>query len=158
GGPAGNLGTECRAAAGDCDMAEVCDGTNAACPSDAEQASATPCTDDVTPCTTDTCYGTSDTCQHAAGNAKAVCRAAADDCDVAEVCDGTNAACPTDAKQSSATSCTDDDNPGTTDTPARPSAARHGPAGNVSAACRAAAGDCDVAEVCDGTNAACPTD
>src|SRR5436309_973133 len=36
GGPAGNAGTECRAAAGDCDMAEVCDGTNAACPTDAK--------------------------------------------------------------------------------------------------------------------------
>src|SRR5204863_30434 len=65
---AGNVGTECRAAAGDCDVAEACDGTNAACPTDAKKASGTACTDDGNPCTTDTCDGTSNTCQHAAGN------------------------------------------------------------------------------------------
>jgi len=36
---AGNAGTECRATAGDCDVAEVCDGANAACPADAFQPS-----------------------------------------------------------------------------------------------------------------------
>src|SRR5438034_1332137 len=111
GGPAGNLGTECRAAAGDCDVAEACDGTNAACPADATKQSGTACTDDGNPCTTDTCDGTSTTCQHAAGNVGIECRAAAGDCDVAEACDGTYAACPADAKKASGTACTDDGNP-----------------------------------------------
>ena len=109
-------------------MAEACDGTNAACPTDAKQASATPCTDDNNPCTTDTCDGTSDTCQHAAGNANAECRAAAGECDVAEACDGTNAACPADAFKDQNT------------------------------VCRAAVDACDIAETCTGSGAACPDD
>src|SRR5207244_1148221 len=64
--PAGNAGTECRAAAGDCDVAEVCDGTNTACPADGFKDQTT------------------------------VCRAAAGDCDVAETCTGSSAACPAD--------------------------------------------------------------
>src|SRR5881392_1798177 len=158
GGPAGNIGTECRAAAGDCDVAEACDGTNAACPADATKQSGTACTDDGNPCTTDTCDGTSTTCQHAAGNVGIECRAAAGDCDVAEACDGTNAACPTDAKKASGTACTDDGNPCTADTCDGASDTCQHPAGNAGTECRAAAGDCDVAEVCDGTNTACPAD
>src|SRR5207249_4202923 len=115
GGPAGNAGTECRPAAGDCDVAEVCDGTNAACPADATQPSGTACTDDGNPCTTDTCDGTSTTCQHAAGNAGTECRAAASDCDVAEACDGTNTACPADASEARRAGCARDCSPSTTD-------------------------------------------
>ena len=37
------FGTSCRAAAGACDAAEVCDGLSAACPADADQADGTPC-------------------------------------------------------------------------------------------------------------------
>src|SRR5207237_1517979 len=107
---------EGRAASGACDVAEACDGTNAACPADATEPSGTGCTDDGNPCTTDTCDGTSDTCQHPAGNAGTPCRPAAGACDVAEACDGTNTACPADAKEPSGTACTDDDNPCTTDT------------------------------------------
>src|SRR5262249_4352207 len=67
-------------------------------------------------------------CQHPAGNGGAVCRPAAGACDVQEVCDGNNAACPPDAVA----------------------------ANNV--VCRPAAGQCDVAEDCDGVNKACPPD
>src|SRR5439155_1068232 len=158
GGPAGNLGTECRTAAGDCDVAEACDGTNAACPTDAKKASGTACTDDGNPCTTDTCDGTSNTCQHAAGNAGTECRAAAGVCDVAEACDGTNTACPADAKETSGTGCTDDGNPCTTDTCDGMSNTCQHPAGNAGTECRAAAGVCDVAEAWDGTDTACPAD
>ena len=52
--PPGNAGTECRASAGPCDLAESCSGTSATCPTDAFQPSTT------------------------------VCRAAVDVCDVAE--------------------------------------------------------------------------
>src|SRR5207249_14901 len=81
--------TVCRASAGECDPAENCPGTGPACPADAKTASGTACTDDGNPCTTDTCNGSSDACQHPAGNAGAVCRAAAGVCDVDENCTGT---------------------------------------------------------------------
>ena len=56
------------------------------------------------------------------------CRAAADVCDVAEVCDGASFECPTNEFAPSTKEC------------------------------RASAGACDIAEKCSGTGAACPTD
>ena len=160
GGPAGNLGTECRAAAGDCDVAEACDGTNAACPADATKQSGTACTDDGNPCTTDTCDGTSNTCQHAAGNAGTECRAAAGVCDVAEACDGTNTACPADAFQPSTTVCRAgagacDVAESCTGSSADCPADAFQDQGTV---CRAAVDACDIAELCTGSGAACPAD
>src|SRR5207249_6983969 len=78
----------CRAAVNECDVAETCTGTNTSCPTDGFQSSTTPCTADDNPCTADTCDGTNTTCQHPPGNAGAVCRAAAGECDVAETCPG----------------------------------------------------------------------
>src|SRR5207247_2475970 len=82
-------------------------------------------TDDGNPCTIDTCDGAG-VCQHPGGNAGTVCRPAAGICDVAESCNGIDAACPADA---------------------------FAPASTV---CRAAAGICDVAETCTGSAAECP--
>ncbi len=50
--------------------------------------------DDGNPCTVDSCDHATGLCSNAAGNAGAICRAAADACDVAETCDGASAACP----------------------------------------------------------------
>lgn len=62
----GNKGFSCRGAASDCDVAEVCDGTNAQCPPDVLAAAGMPC------------------------------RPVTGSCDAAEVCDGVNAACVPD--------------------------------------------------------------
>src|SRR5207249_3862262 len=86
--PAGNAGTVCRAAVNECDAAETCTGTSTTCPTDGFKPSGTACTDDGNPCTTDTCDGTSTSCQHPPGNAGALCRAAANECDAAESCPG----------------------------------------------------------------------
>jgi hypothetical protein len=88
-------GTTCRAATGECDLAETCDGVAVTCPTDAFKSSGTACTSDGNPCTLDVCNG-SGTCTHAAGNAGAVCRAAAGPCDLAETCTGSSTTCPTD--------------------------------------------------------------
>src|SRR5207244_10644562 len=76
----------------------------------------------------DQCDGTSVDCQHPAGNAGAVCRAAAGPCDVAETCTGTSATCPADGFASS------------------------------SVECRSATGECDLAENCPGNGPNCPAD
>lgn len=70
-------GTECRPAASACDVAETCDGSSAACPSDA-----------VAPAGTE-------------------CRPAAGQCDMAETCDGASGACPADAFAPDDTACDD---------------------------------------------------
>src|SRR5207253_241488 len=121
-------GTVCRPAAGDCDVAETCDGVNGACPADAFVPSSTEC------------------------------RPAAGECDVAESCPGSGADCPADAQRAAGTTCTDDG------TPASPDAC-HGsrndsqhPAGNAGTVCRPAAGECDVADTCDGVSDRCPAD
>src|SRR5439155_1088981 len=125
----GNSGTTCRAAAGGgCDVAETCTGSSAACPADAKKASGTACTDDGNPCTTDACDGSNDACQHPAGNAGAVCRAAAGACDAVETCTGTSSTCPVDGFLPALTQC------------------------------RSSAGECDPAESCTGTSASCPAD
>ena len=118
----------CRAAAGECDLAESCNGAQATCPADAKKTSGTACTADTNPCTLDQCDGTNVTCQHPAGNAGATCRASAGTCDVVETCTGLSTTCPADAFSSSSTSC------------------------------RGAAGECDLQENCTGSTAACPAD
>jgi hypothetical protein len=69
----------CRAVAGECDVAETCDGASAACPADGFVSSG------------------------------AACRDAAGECDVAEACDGTSALCPDDARSPDGALCDDGD-------------------------------------------------
>ena len=70
-----------------------------------ENGSKCPADDEL--CTDDVCDATG-TCLHPAGNAGAVCRAAAGECDLAEECDGISSACPDDGFQPNDTPCTDD--------------------------------------------------
>ncbi|MBI4514250.1 MAG: hypothetical protein HY699_00315 [Deltaproteobacteria bacterium] len=154
----GNSGTECRASAGPCDVAESCDGSNAACPSDGKstalcRAAAGVCDAD------DYCDGVSDTCPSDAKGSW-VCRAVAGPCDVAESCDGVGDNCPADTFALAATEC-------------RAVAGSCDVAENctglsascptdtflsASTECRASAGICDDAENCTGSSAACPGD
>src|SRR5437762_8353111 len=120
--------TVCRASAGECDLAENCPGNGPDCPADAKKSAGTVCTADSNPCTADRCAGTSVSCQHPAGNAGAVCRAAAGVCDVDESCTGSSTVCPADAFKPSST------------------------------VCRASAGECDPAENCPGNGPNCPAD
>ncbi|MFP6665302.1 MAG: DUF4215 domain-containing protein, partial [Deltaproteobacteria bacterium] len=80
---AGNAGTECRASAGACDVAETCDGSATACPADGSEVDGTAC-DDANGLTT------GETCE------VGICACAADQCsfncgdgnlDTAEECD-----------------------------------------------------------------------
>lgn len=50
-------GAVCRAAAGECDVAEVCDGISLDCPADRFKPAGAPCTDDGIICTQDVCDG-----------------------------------------------------------------------------------------------------
>ena len=151
--------TICRADAGECDVAERCDGAGA-CPADAFEAAGTACGS-----TADTTCDNPDAC-NAAGvcllnqePTTTTCRASAGVCDVAERCDGAGA-CPGDAFAATsvacrastgvcdvAENCTGTDAACPTDAFA-----------TATTECRAAAGACDVAETCTGTGAACPTD
>jgi MYXO-CTERM domain-containing protein len=70
-----SMGTECRAAAGACDVAESCDGASGACPADATAAAGTEC------------------------------RAALGACDAAEACDGASVDCPGDVSSPDGATC-----------------------------------------------------
>jgi hypothetical protein len=93
-------GTMCRAAAGACDVAEVCDGTAGECPADGFAASTVACRAAVGACdVAERCTGTSAVCPaNVLAAAGTVCRASSTvaACDPAEVCDGTAAQCPAD--------------------------------------------------------------
>jgi cysteine-rich repeat protein len=124
--PAGNAGTVCRAAAGACDVAEVCNGVATACPADV------------------------------VSGAGVGCRPAAGECDVAESCDGVSGACPADVRRTAGTPCTADASACTLDECNGTSAVCQHPPGNAGTVCRPAAGECDLAESCTGTTASCP--
>src|SRR5204863_259511 len=136
--------TVCRAAAGECDLDELCTGTSTTCPADTKKTNGTACTADTNPCTLDRCDGANVTCQHPAGNAGTVCRAAAGECDAAETCTGTSTVCPADTKKASGTACTADTNACTLDQCDGTNVTCQHPAGNAGAVCRAAAGECDL--------------
>jgi len=135
GGASGNgtcetLGTShvCRDSAGDCDVAESCDGIATDCPTDLFE-----------PDTTE-------------------CHGAVGDCDVSEYCTGSSAGCPADAFAGAGTPCgssadTICDDPDTCDG-AGTCLPNHEPTTTV---CNPATEDCDVAEYCDGSGG-CPAD
>src|SRR6185436_1516039 len=107
------------------------------------------------------CNGVAKTCPpDAVLGVSAICRAAADLCDVAEHCTGSGTACPANGVAPSSTTC-------------RPAAGACDVAENCTGSgiacpadakaasgttCRSAAGVCDVAETCNGTSDNCPTD
>ena len=107
--------TVCNAGSGDlCDPDELCSGTaNAACPADTVASATTVCnagSGDL--CDPDElCSGTAGVACPAdvIAVADTVCRGAADDCDVAEVCDGVGSNCPADAFAGAGTSCSSGD-------------------------------------------------
>ena len=107
--PAKPAGTVCRAEAGPCDLAELCDGTDAGCPTDSFVQTSLVCRPAAGPCdAVEVCSGTSAACPADVFlPASTVCRPAAGICDVTENCSGANAACPVDQKLADDTSCDD---------------------------------------------------
>ena len=155
-------GTECRAVAGDCDVAETCTGTSAACPADAFLSMGTSCRAVAGDCdVAEACTGTGAACPVDGFVASGTeCRATAGICDAAETCSGSSAACPADGFLASGTSCRAAS--GTCDvaetcTGSSASCPTDAFAAS-STSCRAVAGDCDVAETCTGSSGACPAD
>ena len=118
---------------------------------------ATSC-DDGNPCTVDS--GTPGNCQHAPAAKGTVCRAAADACDKAEVCDGKGSPCPSDGFAAKGAECRAAAD--LCDTAAKCTGTSAACPANgfksASTLCRAAAGPCDVAEKCTGASAVCPAD
>ena len=155
-------GTVCRAAAGDCDIAEACTGSSTACPANTFSPAATQCRASAGDCdVAESCTGTSASCPADAFAAKTkVCRAANGPCDGAETCTGASATCPADGFAPATIVC----RPASGDCDAAESCTGTSGAcptdGVASAAvvCRPSGGDCDVAEKCDGSTKACPAD
>ena len=169
-------GTVCRAAAGECDVGEVCTGTSLDCPANQFRPNNTPCTGGLCqngacvaqcttpatcpqpsqPCAVATCIG--GVCGTGPRAAGTVCRAAAGDCDLAEVCNGTSLDCPANQFRPAGTVCRAasgvcDLAATCTGNSAACPANPFRPAGTV---CRAASGPCDLAETCTGNSATCP--
>jgi List-Bact-rpt repeat protein len=100
-GTPGNAGAVCRAAAGQCDVAETCTGASSVCPADVFASSATTCTgaSQGGACdAADHCGGTSNTCVDGFEPSTVECRPAIDGCDVAETCTGSSGSCPADGQ------------------------------------------------------------
>ena len=160
--PAGNSGTECRASAGVCDLAESCTGLSAACPADAKEPATTECRASAGVCdVAESCNGTSNDCP-ADGFASATteCRGEVGLCDVAESCTGSAKECPADAYELAGVACGDAgdtvcDNADTCKGGENTCLPNWEPA---TTECRGEVGLCDVAESCTGSAKECPAD
>src|SRR5262249_53617529 len=90
---------ECRASAGEWDVAEMCTGSSGSCPADVFASSTTSCTGASQGGTCDNdpadhCSGTANSCVDVYRAATFECRASAGQCDVAELCTGSSGTCP----------------------------------------------------------------
>ena len=175
-------GTECRAEAGECDVAETCDGASPTCPADVLEDVGVTCSAGVcdglggcAPCMPGAACSTGNPCERgeiscSGGSASCVvagpaaagieCRAAVDGCDVTESCDGSSTACPTDRFAAATVECRVSAGPcdvAERCTGSSPSCPIDG-VRSSSTSCRSPAGPCDVAENCDGSSIACPSD
>jgi hypothetical protein len=105
------LNTICRAATGDCDAAEKCNGVATTCPADGPKLAGVPCRAATDVCDQEeVCDGQNKTCPaDGVKVAGSQCRAKTGDCDVAEACDGQSATCPANSLASDGTSCNDSD-------------------------------------------------
>ncbi len=155
---AGNAGTQCRASNGACDVAEVCNGTETACPPDGVADANTTCRAKAGFCdVAETCDGQSPSCPDDALDTVSLCRPAEGECDTAEYCSGA-VDCPVDTFGG-----TQECRPANGPCDVAEACNGSGPTcpadgfalGGV---CRASNGVCDVVESCDGTGAACPSD
>ncbi|MFN9811342.1 MAG: hypothetical protein ACK6CU_17120, partial [Deltaproteobacteria bacterium] len=95
------LTTMCRRTAGECDAAEVCTGTTGSCPPDAAAAPGSPCGGAPSGAcdAQDTCAGSvgaTASCQANFLSSSTACRPDVGDCDVEELCTGSDAVCPAD--------------------------------------------------------------
>lgn len=102
GRPAGFV---CRASAGICDVAEVCDGVSDTCPDDGFRPTSLVCREATTACdVAELCDGVSAACPvDRVQPATTVCHPSLGACDPAESCDGTSTVCPVDAKSPNGT-------------------------------------------------------
>jgi len=157
--PAVAAGTECRAAAGPCDVAEECD--SGTCPNDLF-ASANVCRVAAGPCDiAETCVGNSANCPgDILAGAGIECRASAGQCDVAEVCGGAEITCPADSLALPDVVCRPANGAcDTEDLCTGFSATCTGDAVATTAQeCRPSTHSCDPAENCDGSTKTCPDD
>ena len=103
----GNNGTTCRASAGFCDIEEVCDGINAACPVDTLKANTEICRNATGDCDVEElCDGITATCpSDLVSSNTTVCRPSTDICDPEETCDGVTKICPSDLLSPDASIC-----------------------------------------------------
>ncbi len=153
---AGNPGALCRPTAGDCDVAETCDGTSPTCPPDGFQSSSVECRASLGACDpAEHCPGNGPTCPDDA-KSTAECRAAVGPCDAPESCDGVNNDCPADMLRPATFPCRL--SAGACDLTEFCTGTGIACPGDAksTAVCRPAAGACDVPESCDGVSNACP--
>lgn len=156
-------GTQCRASAGVCDVAENCTGSSATCPANSFQANTVVCRaasggvcDAAENCTGVSAPCPPDTYQ----NSATVCRPSAGPCDVAENCTGSSPTCPANSFASTSVTCRP--TAGVCDVAENCTGSNAACPANAfepsSTVCRSEAGVCDVAETCTGSSPTCPAD
>jgi len=147
--------TVCRSANGDCDVAEMCDGTSKSCPANKFKPSGSSCGSSMkSECTDpDTCDG-SGTCLENDMPDGSSCGFAGDQCMFADSC--STGGCSVGGPKPSTTKCGTIS--GVCDVQDYCNGAGSCPdaVASSSVVCRAADGECDLPEKCDGVSKSCP--
>ena len=145
-------GAECRAASGQCDVAEQCTGSSGACPADGFESVGTTCGDAGTECTVqDTCDGAGSCTDNGFESAGTNCGDAGTACIVQDTCDGSGA-CTDNGFESAGTSCN-----GVAgecevqDTCNGSGSCSDNGFASSGTSCNGVAGDCEVQDTCDGS-------
>jgi hypothetical protein len=145
-------GTVCRAASGQCDVAEQCTGSSGFCPGDTFQTAGTSCGDAGTECTVqDTCDGAGSCTDNGFESASTTCGDAGTECTVQDTCDGAGT-CTDNGFESAGTSCN-----GVAgecevqDTCNGSGSCSDNGFQSVGTSCNGVAGECEVQDTCDGS-------
>lgn len=109
----------CRDSAGACDIADMCDGVSAVCPSDEKRDTDYQCRAADGVCdVAEYCDGSSNSCpSDSVANSSSSCRASTDgeECDLVEYCDGSSKSCPSEDYTNDFEDCGTDGNECTDD-------------------------------------------
>jgi hypothetical protein len=155
-------GTACREGAGECDVAEYCDGVSMSCPPDLLAGLYVECRASAGICdVAENCTAYSPVCpEDTLKGPENECRPGAGICDVAEYCTGSSPLCGPNQFEGSTKLCRA--SAGTCDVEEYCSGASAACPSNAFKSpndrCREAAGVCDLAENCSGSSAVCPPD
>jgi hypothetical protein len=155
-------GVICRGSVGACDLAETCNNSATACPTDGRVGVGVICRSSTGACDlAETCNNSATLCPtDARVGVGVICRSSSGACDLAETCNNSATLCPADGRVGAGVICRGSVGACDLAETCNNSATLCPVDGRVGAGviCRGSVGACDLAETCNNSATVCPTD